>query len=415
MVQSIAAAMWPRPTRCGLDTARRRRSNPSAQAACPPGIHGVESVRSNTRIIFANQLRGLCVLCVVLVHYTTVVQYFRRDVSWVVAAPPLTGPISPVAIWVYPPWLDLGKFGVATFFLISGFVIPFSLQRSGAGRFLLARALRIYPTFWAALLIEAAVIVASSRYWHRPPAYGIGSYLVNGLLVETLLGRPAVDWVSWTLSIEVKFYLLAALLRTVLLRFRVWPLLAVAAGALLLSVLEERGVIRLPPDLVSEAMYLGFILIGTLFHYHHEGVLSTRTLVVGVLALLVLFFLSYALGPNALAFHSPHTASFAIAVAVFAACYRLRQRFRPNRALDALAAISYPLYLIHAIVGFTTINFLVLGCGLPYGLAAILAVLFAMALAGALHRLVERPTIHFGHRLRRRTQSSVPSVSGLTT
>ncbi len=370
---------------------------------------------SDARIIFANQLRGLCVLCVVLVHYTTVVHYFRRDISWVVAAPPLAGPISPVALWVYPPWLDLGKFGVAAFFLISGFVIPFSLRRSGVGPFLVARALRIYPTFWAALLIEAATILASGRYWHRPPAYGIGAYLVNGLLIETPLGRPTVDWVSWTLSIEVKFYLLAAILRPVLLRRRVWPLVAVAAGALLLNVLEGRGAIRLPPDLVSESMYLGFILIGTLFHYRHEGALSAPALGAGVLALLALFFASYALGPNAAAFPSPHTASFAIAAAVFAACYWLRHRFRPHRALDALAAISYPLYLVHAAFGFATISFLMLGCGLPYGLSAILTALLSIALAAALHRLIERPTIRLGHRLRRRVRSPaalVPGASG---
>ena len=48
--------------------------------------------RSEGKITFANQLRGICVLCVMLVHYTTVVHYMRRDVSWVVAAPPLAGP-----------------------------------------------------------------------------------------------------------------------------------------------------------------------------------------------------------------------------------------------------------------------------------------------------------------------------------
>ncbi len=368
------------------------------------------------KIIFANQLRGLCVLCVMLVHYTTVVHYFRRDIAWVVAAPPLAGPISPVALWVYPPWLDLGKFGVGAFFLISGFVIPFSLRRSAAGPFLLARALRIYPTFWAALLIEGAAIAASGRYWHRPPAYGPGAYLVNALLVEAPLGRPTVDWVSWTLSIEVKFYLLAAFCRGILLRCRVWPLLAIAALALLVNALDGNGLIRLPAGLVGEGMYLGFILIGTLFHYHHEGALSSGALAAGVLALLALFFSSYALGPNGADMRSPHSLSFAIATGAFAVCYRLRRRFRPNRPLDALAAISYPLYLVHAAVGFTVISFLMLAWHLPYALAATAACLLAILLAAILHRAVERPMIRLGHRLRRGPRSSpaavVPELTG---
>ena len=347
-----------------------------------------------------------------LVHYATVVHYFRRDISWVVAAPPITGPISPVALWVYPPWLDLGKFGVGTFFLISGFVIPFSLRRSGAGAFLLARALRIYPTFWAALLIEAATILASGRYWHRPPAYGIGAYLVNGLLIETPLGRPTVDWVSWTLSIEVKFYLLAAILRTTLLRGRVWPLLTVAAGALLLNLLQARGAIRLPPDLVSEAMYLGFIPIGTLFHHHHEGTVSA---------------------PGAGGRHAG-----AARPVLRELCNRARRRrlpvaahrelrdrgrgvrrlLRPAPALpsqprprcaggDQLPALPGPCRRRlhrHQLPDA--------GCGLPYGLAAILAALLATALAATLHRLVERPTVRLGHRLRRRMRSPAALVSG---
>ena len=370
---------------------------------------------ADAKIIFANQLRGLCVLCVMLVHYTTVVHYFRRDISWVVAAPPLEGPISPVALWVYPPWLDLGKFGVGAFFLISGFVIPFSLRRSAAGPFLLARALRIYPTFWAALLIEAAAIAASGRYWHRPAAYGLGAYLVNALLIETPLGRPTVDWVSWTLSVEVKFYLLAALCRGTLLRCRVWPLLAIAAAFLLLNALDGRGLIHLPTDLVAEGMYLGFILIGTLFHYHHEGALSPGALAAGVVALLALFFCSYALGPNGADMRSPHTLSFAIATGAFAVCYRLRHRFRPNRALDALAAISYPLYLVHATIGFTVISFLMLAWHLPYAVAAMAAFLLAVLLAAILHHAVERPTIQLGHRLRSGLRSArTVAVPGLT-
>ena len=356
---------------------------------------------SADRIVFANQLRGLCVISVMLVHYTTVVHYMRADVAWVVAAPPLDTPISPIALWVYPSWLDLGKVGVSAFFLISGFVIPFSLQRSGRGAFLLARVLRIYPTFWLALLAEALIIAADGHYWHRPPAYGLGAYLVNGLLIETPLGRPTVDWVSWTLSIEVKFYLLAALLRPWLLARRVWPLMLVAMAALLVNALQGAGRIHLPVQLVSELMYLGYILIGILFHYHYEKALSGTRLLAGTLALAAIFFAGYALGPTGADAGSPHTASYGIAILVFAASYAMRARFRPNRVLDGLAAISYPLYLVHSAFGFTIISFLIMAWHVPYPVAALVAAASAFALATALHVGIERPTIRLGHRLRR--------------
>ena len=356
---------------------------------------------STDKIVFANQLRGLCVLAVMLVHYAVVAQFMRANVAWVVAAPPLDTPPSPVGTWVYPPWLDLGKFGIGAFFLISGFVIPFSLRRSETGSFLLSRALRIYPTFWMALLLEGCTIAASGRYWHRPPAFGVDAYLVNGLLFATLLGHLTVDWVSWTLSIEAGFYLLAALLRPALLSFRVWPLVAFAAVALAVNVLQGRSVIQLPVPLVSGLMYVGYILIGTLFHYRYQGALSRRRLTAGVLGLGVIFFAGYALGPTAGDFRSLHTTSFGLAILVFASCYRMRGRFRPNRVLDGLAAISYPLYLIHSAFGFTVLSFLVMAWHLPFPVAALLAAALAGVAAAALHVGIERPSIGLGHRLRR--------------
>ena len=178
----------------------------------------------------------------------------------------------------------------------------------------------------------------------------------------------------------------------------------------MLNALAGRGVIGLPL-LVGETMYLGFIPIGTLFHYHHEGALSTRNLLAGVLALLALFFLGYALGPNAADLRSPHTASHAIAVVVFAIGYRLRHRFHRSRPLDALAAISYPLYLVHAGFGFTAISFLMLAWHVPYGLAATATALLSFGIAALLHRLVEEPTIRLGHRLRRRTRIPADSIN----
>ncbi len=366
----------------------------------PPGGAGRALPRTD-RIVFANQLRGLCVVAVMLVHYAVVAQVMRGAVAWVVAAPPLDTPPSPIVAWAYPPWLDLGKFGVSAFFLISGFVIPFSLRRSGMGSFLLARALRIYPTFWMALLLEGCAIAASGRYWHRPPAFGLHAYLVNGLLFATPLGSLTVDWVSWTLSIEVSFYLLAALLRPVLLSSRVWPLMALAAGALAINALQGHDVLHLPVPLVSALMYIGYIFIGTLFHYRYEGAISRGRLTAGVLGLGVLFFAAYALGPTAGDFRSLHTTSFGLAILVFALCYRSRRRFRPNRVLDGLAAISYPLYLIHAAFGFAIISFLVMAWHLRFPIAALLAAALAGAAATALHVGIERPSISLGHRLRR--------------
>ena len=349
------------------------------------------------RLAFANQLRGVAALCVVVIHYTVAYQLFRPDIAWVVAAPPLEGPVPGVATWLFPRWFDGGAFGVALFFMISGFVIPFSLASTSRLGFLAARALRIYPTFWIALIVEWLAVAASAAYWHRPIVYGWPAFWRNALLVNTLGDSVSVDFVSWTLSVEVKFYLLMAALRPLVLAGRTWPLLLVAAGALALTV-SEKG--RLPPLLVQEAMYLVYMLTGTLIHYHYRGWLAGWRMAAGCAALLGIAALCWAWGPAGdLWPYKP--ANYAYAVGVFMVSYALRDRLPGSALLDALAAISYPLYLVHALLGFTIMSFLIARFGTPYPAAAVVALAASVLAATLLHRTVERASVSAGRRIAR--------------
>lgn len=52
--------------------------------------------------------------------------------------------------WVHH--FDLGRFGVVLFFLISGFVVPFSIKgNKPLRRFAISRFFRLYPALWLAL------------------------------------------------------------------------------------------------------------------------------------------------------------------------------------------------------------------------------------------------------------------------
>ncbi len=355
------------------------------------------------RVAFANQLRGVAALGVVVIHYTVVYQLMRPMVSWVVAAPPYEGPQSPLAVWLFPPWFDAGAFGVAVFFLISGFVIPFSLAGTTRLRFLAARALRIYPTFWAGLLLQWGAVFASAAYWGRPVVFGWQVFVLNALLVNTVVGGPSVDFVSWTLCIEVKFYLLAAALRPAIVAYRVWPLLLLAPLAVALT-LGAGG--RLPAQLVDEAMYLVFMFVGTLFHYHYRGALSAGRLAACSLLLAASAGLCWAIGPDA-ALWPNKPANYAYALAMFGVAYALRGRFRRVKLLDGLAAISYPLYLVHAVLGFTVMSFLTAALGISYPVAAGLAFAVVTLAAALLHRTVERLSVRAGHVITRAAPRSV--------
>ena len=80
---------------------------------------------------------------------------------------------------------DLGKVGVTGFFAISGFLVTRSwLNNPNPRRFVLARGLRIFPAFWAALIFS--VLLASTLTGF--------DFLLNGYTWRWLLRNAVLIW-----------------------------------------------------------------------------------------------------------------------------------------------------------------------------------------------------------------------------
>jgi len=154
------------------------------------------SQRKTSRLAWLDALRGLAALCVVVDHGNTLVLRSTQ------------------AFW--SQWLDLGQYGVFVFFLVSGYIIPASLERKGSLRgFWVSRAFRLYPLYL--LAIGLAVIGYKTGYGTLRGAEhdrlsAVASWL---LMIPNLLTGPNVPNVTWTLSYEMTFYLLLAALFSV--------------------------------------------------------------------------------------------------------------------------------------------------------------------------------------------------------
>ncbi|HTQ71090.1 MAG TPA: acyltransferase, partial [Acidocella sp.] len=104
-----------------------------------------------------------------------------------------------------PTWLELGETGVVAFFLVSGFVIPLSLEKTANFRlFWLHRACRIYPLY---LFIYFITFVLHA---------GVGIHSLNGFsinfaahlfFVQEYLKQISFVGGSWTLSLEMIWYI----------------------------------------------------------------------------------------------------------------------------------------------------------------------------------------------------------------
>jgi peptidoglycan/LPS O-acetylase OafA/YrhL len=304
------------------------------------------------------------------------------------------------------PWLNLGAFGVALFFLISGFVIPMSLERTHPIAFLVARVLRIFPTYWLCFALGVAAIALSAAYWHIPFTDGPALLLTNALLISDIANKPSVDLVNWTLMIELKFYVLMALLVVPLRRGSVIALAAIAIAILAISRFSHEIFLVLPGlgnalrIFEMNALYLLYMFIGVAFSFHARGSIGTRRLIGAVAGLFVAFVLCWPLtffrGQFPLI-----TLNYGYALVLFGALYAWRENVKASRILDYFAAISYPLYLVHALTGFALMQVLTALHVAPLP-ATLAAFVLALSLATVVHVAVEVPTQRLGKHLARR-------------
>jgi peptidoglycan/LPS O-acetylase OafA/YrhL len=166
-----------------------RPASPAAGAVPPPGPARTAGPHA-PRMAWLDALRGFAALVVAYFHLQTYVLDRPAD--------------------VFDGWLDLGRYGVLLFFLVSGYVIMMSLERYGSlRRFWVGRIFRIYPAWLLTALLMAVVVAAGVR-----PLGGIlrenpeAAVLGHATMLQELLGLPSFVNVFWTLSYEMVFYLL---------------------------------------------------------------------------------------------------------------------------------------------------------------------------------------------------------------
>lgn len=149
-------------------------------------------------------LRGVAILMVIIHH---------AGEEMIPAQPEVSGAIG-FAFWSLK---NLGWSGVDLFFVLSGYLIGgllFSeIERSGSlrcGRFWLRRGFKIWPSYFALLLVLA---LAPATRWIDLGSLsaGLNDLLVHGLFLQNYLDR-GVNGPTWSLAVEEHFYILLPLM-----------------------------------------------------------------------------------------------------------------------------------------------------------------------------------------------------------
>ena len=335
-------------------------------------IHHDES----SRIAVLDPLRGLAAFAVAWFHFTHGNTQFL-NAGWLKA----TG--------------EFGWTGVQAFFVISGFILPYSMYRGGyRGRvhwkvFILKRLIRLDPPY----LVSIALIfglqylsVHMSGYRGAPWDVTVPQVLLHLGYLNAFAGYPWLNPVYWTLAIEFQFYLLIAVVLPAVISSRrsvQYGILAIAIVAGLL-VTDQAFVLR----------HLCVFAIGATAFQFRIGTMGRRQFV-GSLAIL---------GTATALIHGVAPALVATATALTITYYR----WAAPRALVFLGAISYSLYLMHVPVGGRVINFASRHPDSVFWRVAglTLAVFFSIVAAYVLYRFVELPARRWSASIRYRAGST---------
>lgn len=121
--------------------------------------------------------------------------------------------LSPVEYQGLGEVFKYGYLGVELFFLISGYVVLMSAQGKTLGQFFTSRVMRLYPAFWVACTATFLVVHFIGPTAPNPlMAASWRDYAYNMTMLHQFFGVPDVDGVYWTLTVEIVYYFLIAIL-----------------------------------------------------------------------------------------------------------------------------------------------------------------------------------------------------------
>jgi peptidoglycan/LPS O-acetylase OafA/YrhL len=334
----------------------------------------MSSQAPRARVNEIDLLRFVAALSVVLYHYA-----FRGYAA---------DGLSPLSFPSLAPVAKYGYLGVELFFMISGFVILMTAANGSLRAFITSRVVRLYPAFWACCTLTFVITLVLGS---PAGAFSLREFLVNLTMISGFVGVRDIDGSYWSLFVEMRFYALVAI---VLLLGRIrdaqWLLLAWLAAT---AALEVVHIGRVRGWLIAE--YSPYFIGGAACYLVWQRGVGrvTSILLAGAWALAV--WQSVTSLPALEKHFATHFDPAIVATAVtafYAALFLVSTRRTgpvANLRWTALGAMTYPLYLLHQVIGFSIFNALhpaVHPQVLLWG-----TVLLMLAASYAVHILVERP------------------------
>ncbi|MBN1250742.1 MAG: acyltransferase [Bacteroidales bacterium] len=315
-------------------------------------------------------LRGLASFMVAYFHFTVGVRNFLNDNNIL----KITG--------------HFGWAGVEMFFVISGFVIPYSMYRSNykiknIKSFLIRRIARIDPPY----LISIILVLIFQFLSTLNPYYRGNSFAIDWISLVLHLGYLNAffeyNWLNpvyWTLAIEFQYYIIIALILPFIIHKNKF------INYITIILFAFLG--YLFPSSTFIFHYSLLFILGILLFYYKFNFMKKNEFY--IISTIILYLIFYKLG------YIVFLSAFIAYLVIFLVDNN------KNKILKFGGKISYSLYLIHVPIGGRIIN--LADHFIENEIYKSIAVFFAMALSifasWIFYKLIENPSIDLSKKIK---------------
>lgn len=346
------------------------------------------------RFAFIDGLRGIAAISVTVFHFYRGTPFYEQLSR---ALPRFLSVI-----------LENGWLGVEVFFVVSGFIIAYSLRKAQINfpflySFVLCRYVRLAPPYLISILLIIILNTCSNLVFTErvAPLPNWETLIAHIFYLQGLLNLDKISPVFWTLCLEVQFYIAFIALigvaqflqqRTDLRESRIVPSILVFSGSI--SVVQAVFFDFHEKVILSSSWYL--FTIGILICWVSEKKGNAYWLWIHLTSLMIFSFIQ------------PWNGEVTVALGTGILIWRASRLDKMHYWLSAkwiqyLGKISYSLYLVHTIIGTRIIN---LGYRIsgnnPLAASGWMILAFTLSIIAAhyLYAWVENPSIHLSKRLK---------------
>jgi peptidoglycan/LPS O-acetylase OafA/YrhL len=365
------------------------------------------------RIEILDSFRFLAIISVIFYHYT-----YR----WTI-------PASYKNLYPYGTYygniFEYGRMGVQFFFIISGFVISYTLENtSGLSTFFKNRFIRLFPPILLWSVITYSVFIIFDTNLILPDSHFLKNFLPSLTFIKpeiwSLILNHSFSWLNgsyWSLWVEVQFYIIASLLffmnREKFFRNLLLVTIIISLANYLVNHFSQKNsnthfflLASQVNELFNISYYICYFSLGAIFHYLYKRSAIRLTAFTSLCMAVIFLYQFYA----CVTFQA--RILYIIMIALFVLMIYKRQYlfFLENPLFRRIGVISYSVYLAHENIGILLINKFggYLGKWSPISLFIVLILI--ILLAELSYRFIEQKTARILKRLLFKPKKTAPSI-----